>query len=812
MMFKLKLKNLAAIFLIACILIAGTPLSAVKVQAAQNNWYDSVVSSFTQKGYFDGKTNPDNFITVKEFVKLAVLSGTYNHAEDAVSTAVAKGWVTANEISDLNKQLTRETAAKIAMRMLSGNNIPIISDTETNGLIKEDQLTRETAAKILMRLLSGDTALNISDAEKAGLIKGDINGNLRGNDNITYAETMQLLTNVKNAQNAAIDNTPVRKITVEEFFANPIAAGYSMSEDGEYLYFAGEYEGRLNIFRQKIDGEEGGEPERLTSVTDRNIAGSLIKDDYLIYLADTGGDENYHIYTVKIGDNQSEKNITPYTGVRVMPIDLLENVENEILVMMNKNNPQVFDVYKLNVVTGELTLVAENPGDVQGWLTDWDGNVRIAYVSDSIDTYIMYRENDEEPFELLATASDADTFQPIAFSKDGKLLYMLSNVSRNTTALISLELATGKETVIYANDKYDIAGASLNDDGSAITRVAYYDDKYTVVYFDKELEKVYKKIADTFETDDFSAQLSKDKTKAMVVLASDINPGEYYYYDITEDLVLPLGQAMPWLAPNDLCEMIPVSYTARDGLVIHGYLTLPKNTAPDNLPLVVNPHGGPWARDIWGYNPEVQLLANQGYAVLQMNFRGSTGYGKEFVYAGDKQWGRAMQDDITDGVEWLIKIGLADADKIAIYGASYGGYATLAGITLTPDLYAAAVDYVGVSNLLTFMETIPPYWEGMRNYLYDRIGHPEEDYDDLYSYSPVNLVDNIITPLFVAQGANDPRVNKAESDQIVEALRKRGVEVDYMVKNDEGHGFMFVQNQYDFYNAMLEFLAKYLKD
>ena len=317
-------------------------------------------------------------------------------------------------------------------------------------------------------------------------------------------------------------------------------------------------------------------------------------------------------------------------------------------------------------------------------------------------------------------------------------------------------------------------------------------------------------MAELFGPEYYSAQLSRDKTAAMVTLASDTNPGDYYYYNMETEIIVPLGSAMPWLDTTALSMMIPVSYTARDGLVIHGYLTLPKDAVPENLPVVVNPHGGPWQRNIWGYNPEVQLLANQGYAVLQMNFRGSTGYGKDFMYAGDKQWGRAMQDDITDGVLWLTRIGVADPERIAIFGASYGGYAALAGITLTPDLYAAAVDYVGVSNLLTFLETIPPYWESMRQYLYDRVGDPVADYDDLYAYSPVNLVDKIVTPLFVAQGANDPRVNKAESDQIVEALRARGVEVDYMVKENEGHTFAFTENQYDFYNAMIEFLAKYL--
>jgi dipeptidyl aminopeptidase/acylaminoacyl peptidase len=255
----------------------------------------------------------------------------------------------------------------------------------------------------------------------------------------------------------------------------------------------------------------------------------------------------------------------------------------------------------------------------------------------------------------------------------------------------------------------------------------------------------------------------------------------------------------------------PVQYKSRDGLTINGYLTLPLGRPAKNLPVIVNPHGGPWFRDSWGYNPEVQFLANRGYAVFQMNFRGSTGFGRKFWEASFKQWGRTMQDDITDGVNWLIKEGIADPKRIGIYGGSYGGYATLAGVTMTPDLYAAAVNYVGVSNMFTFMSTIPPYWEPMRDMIYEMVGHPEKDKELLRSVSPVFLVDKIKTPILVAQGARDPRVNKAESDQIVEALRKRGVTVEYIVKDNEGHGFANEENQFEFYEAMERFFAQHLK-
>ena len=261
-----------------------------------------------------------------------------------------------------------------------------------------------------------------------------------------------------------------------------------------------------------------------------------------------------------------------------------------------------------------------------------------------------------------------------------------------------------------------------------------------------------------------------------------------------------------------MAEMKPISYKSRDGLTIHGYLTLPKGRKPENLPVIINPHGGPWVRDYWGFNPEIQYLANKGYAVLQMNYRGSTGYGKKFWEISFKQWGKTMQDDITDGVNWLIDEGIANPQKVAIYGGSYGGYATLAGLTFTPDLYACGVDYVGVSSLFTFMETFPPYWELYREMMYEMVGHPEKDKELLASASPLLHVDNIKVPLFIAQGANDPRVKKSESDQIVKALTDKGVDVPYMVKDDEGHGFYNEENRYDFYREMGAFLDKYLKN
>ena len=334
-------------------------------------------------------------------------------------------------------------------------------------------------------------------------------------------------------------------------------------------------------------------------------------------------------------------------------------------------------------------------------------------------------------------------------------------------------------------------------------------------YFDKDEEAIRTKLEQKLEGYDINTT-SEDKSENIRIIyaGGDRTYGTYYTYNVKEDKLTKIADLAPWIKEEDMVPMHPITYTSRDGLTIEGYLTLPKGYTMENaknLPVVVNPHGGPWARDSWGYNPEVQFLANRGYAVLQMNFRASTGYGRKFTELGYKQWGQTMQNDITDGVEWLIKKGIADPKRVAIYGGSYGGYATLAGVTFTPDLYACAIDYVGVSNLFTFMQTIPPYWKPLLDMMYEMVGDPVKDKEMMEKYSPVFHVDQIKAPLFIAQGANDPRVNKAESDQMVEALKKRGIEVEYMVKDNEGHGFHNEENKFDFYRAMEKFLDAHLK-
>ena len=404
-----------------------------------------------------------------------------------------------------------------------------------------------------------------------------------------------------------------------------------------------------------------------------------------------------------------------------------------------------------------------------------------------------------------------------AFTPDNKQVYAVTNLGRDKVALVLMDPATCEEIEqLYVNDKYDLDNIWYSDAQKKLLGVSYTGHKGTARhFFDKATGEMFGRMEKHLRGYAIGiAGSNKAEDKYIVYAGGDRTMGTYYLYDVEADTMTKLADLAPWIEEEQMAEMIPINYTSRDGLEIEGYLTLPVGKTvhnAKNLPVVVNPHGGPWARDYWGFNPEAQFLANRGYAVLQMNFRGSTGFGRKFTEIAYGKWGQTMQDDITDGVNWLIGKGIADPAKIAIYGGSYGGYATLQGIVKDPDLYACAIDYVGVSNLFSFLETIPPYWKPMLDMMYEMVGNPEKDAEMLRENSPALNAERIKTPLLVVQGANDPRVNINESNQMVEALRSRGVHVDYMVKDNEGHGFHNEENRFDFYRAMEKFLAKYLK-
>ena len=605
---------------------------------------------------------------------------------------------------------------------------------------------------------------------------------------------------------------PAPLVDMKDFFKNGEKSTLRISPDGNYLSYRADYLGKMNIYVQKT-GDTAA--LRVTSDTARSIGSYSWKGGRIIYAQDLGGDENFQLFSVK-PDGSDLKALTPFPGYRSDILDdlgYMQGREKDVIVLINKRDKQYFDPYLLNVETGQLTLLFENKQNYDSWYPDNNGVIRMATKTDGVNVTYLYRDTDKDTFNVLLTTSFKEQFYPQSFDSTNQHVYVMSNINRDKAILVEYDPIAKKEIKeLYANPDYDLSGIFYDRKKKVLASVSWTAERSKRHFFDKEWEDIYSGLEKKFEGYDIEVVATDDnRTKGIVWRGSDRSPGTYHLYHFDTKEASAVGNPYPWINEQDMAQMKPVSYTSRDGLTIHGYLTLPKGIEAKNLPVVVNPHGGPWARDEWGFNPEVQFLANRGYAVLQMNFRGSTGYGRKFWESSFKQWGKKMQDDITDGVEWLKTEGIADPKRVAIYGGSYGGYATLAGIVYTPGLYAAAVDYVGVANLFTFMNTIPPYWKPYLAQIYEMVGDPKKDSLLLAAASPVLSADKIITPLLVAQGANDPRVNKAESDQMVDALRKRGVVVEYLVKDNEGHGFHNQDNQYDFYGAMEKFLDKHLK-
>jgi dipeptidyl aminopeptidase/acylaminoacyl peptidase len=600
-------------------------------------------------------------------------------------------------------------------------------------------------------------------------------------------------------------------VPVEDLFRNPEQASYTLSPSGDYIAWLAPWQSRLNIHVQAVGSDD---VVRVTNSTERDIYFyGWGNDDTLVYVQDSGGDENYRLFAAQ-RDGSGERVLTPFDAIQARIVDLLRNDPAHMIVALNNRDPRLHDAYRLNIETGELTLLVENPGYFSSYLCDNAGVLRIATATDGVNTSLFYRATDAAPFSQVLTTDFRVSVDPLFFTFDNRHLYASSNLGRDKQAIVVLDPQTGAEVAqVYEHPAVDVTTLLRSEARQRITGVRYTFAKTDFAFFDEE--SLNRHIALTQQFAGLQVRITATnhaETRFIVAVFDDRQPASYHLYDAQTGATQHLADSMPWLTASHLAAMRPIQFQSRDGLTIHGYLTLPTGLEPRKLPVVVNPHGGPWARDYWGFNPEVQLLANRGYAVLQLNFRGSTGFGRAFWEASFGEWGRAMQDDVTDGVAWLVGEGIADPARVAIYGASYGGYKTLAGLTFTPDLFAAGISYVGVSNLLTFMGSIPPYWEQYRQMLYAMVGNPDDPQQlaALQAASPVNFVDRIQVPLLIAQGANDPRVVKAESDQMVEALRARGIDVPYMVKWNEGHGFSNEENQFEFYRAMEQFFHRHL--
>jgi dipeptidyl aminopeptidase/acylaminoacyl peptidase len=599
-------------------------------------------------------------------------------------------------------------------------------------------------------------------------------------------------------------------------FGNPERTSPQISPDGSALAWIAPRDGVLNLWVAAIGGESGVDwaaARPVTEDTDRGIRAFAWARDgqHVLYVQDVGGDENWRLYDVD-PESLVRRDHTPFEGIHATIIGTSKRRPDEVLVGINKDNPQLHDVYRLHLASGELVKEIENPG-YAAWLADEDLVVRCAIAPLPDGSFnVLVRDSGEDEFRHLLTipAEDSTSTDVVSFSGDGRSLLMISAAGSDTGRLTRVDLATGDSTVLAEDPEADVSGVLLDPDTRDPLIVMVLKDRMTYVVLDPSVADDLKAVRALHPGDPSFSGRDEADTTWLIAFNVDAGSVTYFMYDRATKTGRLLFSARPALAGYELAPMEPFSFPARDGLVVHGYVTFPPGLGRTGLPAVVNVHGGPQVRDTWGYNPEAQWLANRGYLCIQVNYRGSTGYGKAFVAAGDREWGGKMHDDLIDAVGYAVSQGWAEASRVAIYGGSYGGYAALVGAAFTPDVFCCAVDIVGPSNLKTLLETIPPYWAPMIAQLYRRVGNPETDEEFLWSRSPLSRARDIRIPLLIAQGANDPRVKQAESEQIVAALTEAGIDHEYMLFPDEGHGFAKPENRIKFYTTAERFLAKYL--
>ncbi len=594
-------------------------------------------------------------------------------------------------------------------------------------------------------------------------------------------------------------------------FGNPEKADPQISPDGNRMAYLAPVDGVLNVW---VGDPASGTYAPVTKDTDRGVRAYFWAHDghHLMYLQDKGGDENWRLYKVDLNTREVH-DLTPYDKVQVQIVARDKDHPHELLIGMNKDDERLHDVYHLDLRTNALQRVAENPGDVIGWLADANLAVRAcmaAAAGGAMELRVRSDSNGEWRQLLRWESEDALTSSPLSFTKDGAALYVVDSSEANAAELVRLDINTAERSKIASDPEYDVADVLIHPDTREIQMVAFVRAREEWTVLDDSIRVDVDQVR-ALNPGDFSiTSRTLDDRVWIAGFTEDDQPVSFYRFDRATGESTFLFHNRQELTRYTLAPMTPVSFSSRDGFTIHGYLTIPPGVGPEPMPMVLNVHGGPWHRDVWGYGPEAQWLANRAYACLQVNFRGSTGYGKKFLNAGDREWGGKMHDDLVDAVHWAIAEGVADPEKIAIYGGSYGGFAALTGATRTPDLFACAVSIVGPSNLITFIQTIPPYWEGYLEMLHRRVGHPEQDREFLESRSPLTYVHDIRIPMLIAQGANDPRVKESESEQIVNAMEEKNIDHEYLLFPDEGHGFAKPENRLRFYAAAEQFLAKHL--
>ncbi len=597
-------------------------------------------------------------------------------------------------------------------------------------------------------------------------------------------------------------------IPLRVLFEEPKRASPRISPDGSRLAYLAPHQGVLNVWVRSL-GKKDDHP--ITAEKGRGIRSFFWSPDSrsVFYLQDQGGNENNHLFRVDL-DQGKRTDLTPFKDVKVHLQADDPAHSRSLLLAMNQRDAKLFDVYDLSLADNRLSLLAQNPGNVLEWQEDHQYAIRARMAMlRGARQEVSARSTVDAPWKAVASWGPDESGGPVGFSPDDRSLWILSTVGANAERLLEIDLESGKQTILAEDPHYDVAAILTHPKTYRLEAVAFEREKLEWRFFDPRAREAFDYLQSQHPGEVTIASRDFSDTTWAVAFSSDIDPASFYLFQPQAKKLAFLFASRPELASYRLAPMEPISFPGRDGLLLHCYLTLPLG-ATGKVPFVLLVHGGPWARDSWGFSPLVQLLANRGYGVLQVNFRGSTGYGKEFVNAGDREWGGKMQTDLIDAKQWAVAHGYADPDRFAVMGMSYGGYATLAALAFVPGEFTCGVEAMGPSNLLTLSRSIPPYWEPMRALFEKRVGSPETEEAFLRERSPLFAAGRIRVPLLIAQGANDVRVKQAESDQVVEAMRKQGLPVEYLLFPDEGHGFVRPEDRLQFFRATEKFLAKHL--
>ncbi|GHB58472.1 peptidase [Psychrosphaera saromensis] len=624
----------------------------------------------------------------------------------------------------------------------------------------------------------------------------------------------------------------VTQPSVEDFFKNPTFSSLQLSPDGKYLAVLSPINDRKNIVILETEGLKNAKP--VTKFDEQDISGfTWANDNEIVFTLDSDGNEAFSLYKINVHAKKGKVveligSKVGASGIRSAAIvHMLPNDPDHIIVQYNGRNIKAPDLYKLPLNSRwdrkrdrnyKMELIAKNPGDYQVWLLDHDGEVRGAMSIDGLQGKFYYKAKGKKEFSILREYEvTSENIQPLAFDFDNKSLFVASNIGRDTYAVYKYDPDNNKlGELVLSVPEIDVSSLGFSIKRKKLIAISYINEYPEVTYFDEETAHMMASLEKAFVNKKVSiTSQSKDEKLNIVYAGSDTDPGQYYLFDKVKNTLKSLVAPMPWLDTTLLSEMKPIKFQSRDGLTLRGYLTLPKNSDGKKVPLIVNPHGGPFGiRDSWGFNPEAQFFASRGYATVQVNFRGSGGYGRKFEQAGyGGKWGAEMQNDITDTVKHLINNGTVDPEKVCIYGASYGGYATMAGLTFTPELYKCGINYVGVTDIELLFDSLPKHWEPQREVMKKQIGDPE-DKELMKRMSPLHHVDKIVAPVMIVQGAKDPRVVKKHATKLREALKDRGIELsddEWIMKENEGHGFAKQENKIELYTKMEKFLAKYLQ-